>query len=133
MNGLLLDTHAFVWYLAFPEKLSQPSSDAIGKTLKQGSSLYISSITIVEIIYLVEKGKIPEEGLELLLQKIKEVKSAIKVLPIDLNVAEKVRNIPREQIPDMPDRIIAAVASNFNMPLITKDKRIINADIITIW
>ncbi|MCF8026407.1 MAG: PIN domain-containing protein, partial [Desulfobacteraceae bacterium] len=56
-----------------------------------------------------------------------------QVLPVDLYVASELRNIPREQIPDMPDRIIAAVAQYFNLPLITKDDRIIKADINTIW
>ena len=133
MNGVLLDTHALIWYLAHPERLSSMSSDAIDDTLKKGGCLFVSAITIVEIIYLVEKEKIPEKGFEALMESINEPDAELQVLPVDLYVASELRNIPREQIPDMPDRIIAAVAQYFNLPLITKDDRIIKADINTIW
>lgn len=77
MNGVLVDTHALIWYLAHPERLSSTSSDAID-----------------------------------------DPDAEPQVLPVDLYVASELRNIPREQIPDMPDRIIAAVAQYFNLPLI---------------
>lgn len=133
MNGVLLDTHALIWYLAHPERLPSMSSDAIDDTLKKGGCLFVSAITIVEIIYLVEKEKIPEKGLEALMESINEPDAELQVLPVDLYVASELRDIPREQIPDMPDRIIAAVAQYFNLPLITKDDRIIKAGINTIW
>lgn len=133
MNGVLLDTHALIWYLANPERLSVLASEEIDNTVKTGGSLFVSVISIVEIIYLVEKGKIPEEGLKELMENIKKPDAELKILPVDLYVADELQNISREQVTDMPDRIIAATSRYCNMSLITKDNRIIHSDIKTIW
>jgi PIN domain nuclease of toxin-antitoxin system len=133
MNGVLLDTHVLIWYLAEPEKLSFTSSNTIDDTVKNGETLFVSAITIIEIIYLVEKNKIPEKGLEALIQNVTAPDAEIQVLPLDLHAADELRNIPRDQVPDMPDRIIAATAKHHGLPLITKDNRIKQAAIETIW
>jgi len=44
------------------------------------------------------------------------------------------QKIPRETVPKMCDRIIAATALYLGLPLVTKDHRIRNLDVIqTIW
>lgn len=127
MDGVFLDTHVLIWYLSSPDSLTPKEMHAIDSAVQKGNCLYISSITIVEIIYLVEKGKIPEEALEMLLQATKDTFSELRILPIDLHVATELRNVPREKVPDMPDRLIAASAQCYNMPLITRDQKIRNA------
>ena len=42
-------------------------------------------------------------------------------------------NIPREDIPDMPDRIIAATALHLGVPLISRDSKIKLSKVKTIW
>ena len=37
--------------------------------------------------------------------------------PLDYNVASALRSIPRDIVPDMPDRIIAATALHLGLPL----------------
>jgi len=118
---------------AHPENLSLKAVAAIENALENNNKLYISVITIIEIIYLVEKRKIPGKGLEMLMRNIRTPASELHVLPIDTHVAEELGSIPREKIPDMPDRIIAAVAQHFNLPLITKDGKITQAGIKVIW
>lgn len=49
---------------------------------------------------------------------------AYSVLPIDAKLALSVRDVDRGLVPDMPDRIIAAVALATGLPLITKDRKI---------
>jgi len=41
--------------------------------------------------------------------------------------------VPRDLVPEMPDRIIAATALRLDLPLITRDGRIASAGIKTIW
>lgn len=55
MYGVFIDTHALIWYLSHPEFLSSQELEAIESVIQNGQKLCISSITIVEIIYLVEK------------------------------------------------------------------------------
>jgi predicted nucleic acid-binding protein len=42
-------------------------------------------------------------------------------------------DIPREVVPDMPDRIIATTAKLLDVPLVTRDQRIRKADLVAIW
>ena len=41
--------------------------------------------------------------------------------------------VERAQIPEMPDRIIAATALYMDVPLITRDRRIRSSDVETLW
>jgi predicted nucleic acid-binding protein len=59
--------------------------------------------------------------------------SALVLVPLDEAVARAVGQIPRDKVPDMPDRIIAATALHLNLPLITRDRQIQTAKIPTIW
>ena len=54
-------------------------------------------------------------------------------IPFDRNIALTLRQVDRSQIPDLPDRIIAATALNLNVPVISRDRRIQLSSIDTIW
>lgn len=124
MDGVLLDTHALIWYLSRPELLFSQELDAIETALQRDQILCISSITIVEIIYLVEKNKIPQEAYEKLMHAVHDPITNLYVLPVDQHVASELKNISRDKIPDMPDRLIVATAQYFGMSLITHDHKI---------
>jgi predicted nucleic acid-binding protein len=78
----------------------------------------------VELVYLGDKGRVPAAAAE----RVDEV-----LAPLDRRVAEATRRIRREEVPDMPDRIIAATALALDLPLVTRDGKIRAADIQTIW
>jgi hypothetical protein len=48
----------------------------------------------------------------------------VRVKPLDTLTSLSIRAIPRDQVPDMPDRIIAATALAHDLPLVTRDHRI---------
>lgn len=54
-------------------------------------------------------------------------------IPFDRNIAVTLRQVDRSQIPDLPDRIIAATALYLNAPVISRDRRIQLSSIDTIW
>ncbi|MEG3845269.1 PIN domain-containing protein [Microcoleus sp. herbarium14] len=54
-------------------------------------------------------------------------------IPFDRNIALTLRQVDRSQIPDLPDRIIAASALYLNVPVISRDRRIQLSNIDTIW
>jgi predicted nucleic acid-binding protein len=45
-------------------------------------------------------------------------------ISFDRNIALTLRQVDRSQIPDLPDRIIAATALYLNVPVISRDRRI---------
>ncbi|MFP4101588.1 hypothetical protein [Coleofasciculus sp.] len=56
MSSVIADTHAIIWYLFDQNKLSKMAFDTLDQSIHQGGQIYISSISLIEIIYLVEKG-----------------------------------------------------------------------------
>jgi PIN domain len=63
MNDILADTHAILWYLFDPTRLSAAALQALTDAEKSGGRIFISAITLVEVRYLVEKGETPDHGL----------------------------------------------------------------------
>jgi predicted nucleic acid-binding protein len=45
-------------------------------------------------------------------------------------VADAVQRIPRDTVPEMPDRIIAATAAHLNAELATRDRKLHSAGIL---
>jgi predicted nucleic acid-binding protein len=43
------------------------------------------------------------------------------------------RRVSRNEVPDMPDRIVAATAVYFDVPVISRDRRIRAANLKTVW
>ena len=50
------DTHTVLWYLANSPELSNPARTTIEEFLLEGRHVYISVISVIETIYLVERG-----------------------------------------------------------------------------
>ena len=114
-------------------RLSKPAGSAIDNAEANGF-IYVSAITIVELIYLIEKGRIPKVVLDLLQDALDDSTTAFRLFEINREVADEVEKIPRPIVPEMPDRIIAATALHLNLPLVTKDHKIQTLqNIKTIW
>jgi PIN domain nuclease of toxin-antitoxin system len=133
MAALVADTHAVLWYIFSDPRLSAFAAGAMDAATAEGDPIYVPSICLVEATYLVEKGRVPPVALERLTSALHNPQAGFRSAPLDLDVAFHVRNIPRELVPDMPDRIISATALALKLPLVTRDGKIRAANIQTIW
>ncbi len=70
MSALVADTHAVIWYLREPSRLSPAALQAMHQTAQNGEPIFVSAISIVEVVYLVDKGRIPQEALDRLIEGI---------------------------------------------------------------
>jgi PIN domain nuclease of toxin-antitoxin system len=129
----VLDTHAAIWYLLEAKNLSDTVYALIDSAAASGAPTYISAISLVEIVYLVERRRIAADAYERFADELSRDNPAFRVVPLDSDVVEQLKNIPRAIVPDMPDRIIAATALHLGLPLVTRDRRLQQAGITTIW
>ncbi len=100
--------------------------------VEEGDPIFVSAISVVEVTYLVEKRRVPPEALERLIAALNDSASGFKVAPLDLRVAVALAIIPRETVPDLPDRVVAATALALRCPLVTRDAQIRAANLDTI-
>jgi PIN domain nuclease of toxin-antitoxin system len=133
MTSVVADTHAILWHLLRDARLSAPARQAMRGAVDSGNPIFIASISVVEVTYLVEKGRIPAEALQLLRQALRDFVSGLALVPLDRDIADAIQQIPRDQVPDLPDRVIAATALVLNLPLVSRDRRIQSSIVETIW
>ena len=131
---VVVDTHAIVWYFAQAQKISLAAFRAIDDALLAGEPVYISAISLIELRYLAEHGRVPQQAISDLIDASEDEDRTLIIVPVDTKVAQSLAAIPRQEIPDMPDRIIAATAAMLDLPLVTADEKIRKSrSLRTIW
>jgi PIN domain nuclease of toxin-antitoxin system len=131
--GVIADTHAVIWYLLDSPRLSTSAQAQFETCRTEGIRVGVSSISIVEIVYLVDKDRIPAETIPLLEEGLEQQPALLEIVPLTQSIALAVRQVPRAQVPDLPDRVIAATAPHLDVPLISRDRKIKLPDLKTIW
>ncbi|MBE9187599.1 type II toxin-antitoxin system VapC family toxin [Microcoleus sp. LEGE 07076] len=134
MPSVVADTHTLIWYIFELPRLSPAALTALEQAVNEGNFIYFSAITIVEISYLIERGRVAGEVLTRVLNAADDPNVGILLAPLDRNISATIQQIDRATVPDMPDRIIAATALSLSLPLVTRDAKIQALTTIqTIW
>ncbi|WP_263419966.1 MULTISPECIES: type II toxin-antitoxin system VapC family toxin [unclassified Tolypothrix] len=58
MLRAVADTHTVIWYIFGDSRLSTTAKDMIEQIVSDGDQIAFASITLAEIVYLSEKGRI---------------------------------------------------------------------------
>ena len=59
MIGAVADTHAVIWYLLDSPRLSKRATAEFERCRTAALTVGVSSMRVIEIVYLVEKGRSP--------------------------------------------------------------------------
>lgn len=133
MIAAIADTHAVLWYSFRHPRLSVGAKAFIEAAIQRREQIGVSSISLVEMVYLIEKNRIPPESLTAVAQEFALASSPFVEIPIDLPITRALTRVDVTQVPDMPDRIIAATALHLNVPVISRDGKIRLSSVPTIW
>ena len=133
MITAIADTHAAIWYLFSDPHLGRVASAFIDAAIVNGDHIGVSAISLAEMVYLIEKGRIPSNALNDLCAAFADPDSVFQHVPLDDKVAMKMTEVPRDDVPDLPDRIIAATGLLRGIPVLSRDSRIRSSKIRTIW
>ena len=99
MNDILADTHAVLWSLFDPAKLSATALQALTDTQSAGGRILVSTITLIEVKYLVEKRKIVPAMLAGLWATITDPNEPLATVPLTEDVARALDKIPAVLFP----------------------------------
>jgi len=127
------DTHTALWYLLKSPRLSIAARKFIDNTALRGQSIGVSPISLAEIVYLVEKNRLTRSAYEDLKDALATTEYVLEEGPFHAGVVDAMRSVPREEIPDLPDRVVAATAVFLGVPVLSRDGRIRSSRVETIW
>jgi PIN domain nuclease of toxin-antitoxin system len=133
MPAAVTDTHALIWYLQDDPRLCPAAAQYFQSCEEDGQRIRVPCICIVELIYLGEKGRIPADILNRLIEELVAPDTVLEIVGMDLPLVLKMRSVPRSDVADMPDRLIAATALHLDLPLISRDAKIRVAGLKTVW
>ena len=102
MLRAVADTHAVIWYIFADPRLSATVRTTIEQIAIEGNQIGFSSITLAEIVYLSERGRINADTLDRLLAAVDSEDALLVEIPFDRNIALTLRQVDRSQIPDLP-------------------------------
>lgn len=120
---IVLDTHAWIWWIANPERLSRPARERIDQAADE-HQVHVSSISTWEVAMLVKKGR-----LELSMDVEEWVARSealpfLRFVPMDNRIAVLSNQLADGLHEDPADRIITATTLVLEATLITRDQRL---------
>jgi PIN domain nuclease of toxin-antitoxin system len=126
---IVADTHAWLWWLTEREVLSSRALEALNNDV-----VAISPVTFVEVATLARKQRITlHKPIVEWLQDSLE-RSSTQVVELTLSIGALAGSLETELVRDPADRVIIATALHAQVPLVTKDHKIIAAGVVaTIW
>jgi PIN domain nuclease of toxin-antitoxin system len=127
------DTHAALWHLFDDARLSASARDFIDTAAAQHRKIALSTISLAEVVYLIEKNRLPASAYDDLRKALVNPNHVLQESPFTAEVVEAMRQVLRDAVPDMPDRILAATAVCLGVPVISRDGRIRASTVQTIW
>lgn len=129
---ILIDTHIVLWLALEPERISKRVRAVIDEARGNGAGLAISAVTLVEIATLFGKRRFHlAVSLESFLD---ELERRFVVLPINARTCARMLSLPVGYPKDPADRVIGATALVEGMGLVTADREIRRAKVVsTIW
>jgi PIN domain nuclease of toxin-antitoxin system len=133
MIAAVADTHTALWYLFDDAKLSAVAGAMIGEAATERRKIAISTISLAEVVYLIEKNRLPAAAYKELLEALIDPEHVFTEAVLDAAIVQAMRQVSRAEVPDMPDRIVAATAVRFGVPVISRDRRIRAASLKTVW
>ena len=117
--NVLLDTHIWIWHLIGARELSAGYKAIIQD---ESNEIYLSPISVWETHLLIERKRLPVS-----MKAPEWVAAALEAMQIrdaglSFAIARRARELDLH--PDPADRFIAATALEFNLALLTADKRL---------
>jgi PIN domain nuclease of toxin-antitoxin system len=128
------DTHAAIWYVFADPRLSAAAKNFIDQAAADRRTTEISPISLAEVVYLVEKkNRLPASAFDDLRSALDNLNHVFKEAPLTRDVVESMQQVSRQDVPDMPDRIVAATALYLGVPVISRDGKIRASNVQTVW
>lgn len=121
---IVLDTHAWIWFINSPDELGKRAALAIEKARREGAGLHISCISTWELHMLADKGRLSLAiAPEVWVARCERL-SFVRFHPVNNSIARLAVSACGTMHADPADRIIVATALYLGASIVTRDERI---------
>ena len=128
---ILLDTHALVWTVAEPSRLSRPALAAIRRARTE-DGVAVAAITLLELALLIDRGRVQGSGT--VEASVRLLIEGVTIKALTPQIAALATEFPDDYPRDPADRLIGATARAEGMALVTRDQKIRESSLLkTIW
>ena len=126
---ILLDTHAFLWFVMDSPKISKRATSLIESTENE---VYLSVASVWEMAIKVSIGqlRIDESFEDFIMPELKS--NQFSLLNIEVRHLGKIVNLPFHHR-DPFDRLLAAQSLTMNMPILSRDTAFDLYDVERLW
>lgn len=127
---ILLDTHAWIWWVSGSRRLSKRAKAAIDDASRVG----VSAITCFEVAQLAARGRLVlDRDVELWLEQSLAL-PGFELVPLTPRIATRACALGPDFHKDSHDRMIVATALALDASLVTADQEIHAAGLVTtVW
>lgn len=127
---ILLDTHAWIWWMEQPERLSQTALRA----METEDRLGVSPVSCWELAMLASKARVQLDRATGAWVQAALSQDGIEEVALTAQIAVAAGDLPRSFHGDPADRLIAATAIAHGVALVMADRRLLdNPDLYTLW
>ena len=121
---IVLDTHAWIWFINSPDELGEQAAAAIGEARESGEGLHVSCISTWEIHMLAAKGRLSLDiAPEVWVARCEKL-SFLRFHAINNIIARMSVNDCANMHTDPADRMIVATALYLGATIVTRDSKI---------
>jgi len=126
----VVDTHALFWYLVDSRRLGATARNLMDEAAAGHGTLVVPSIVVAELYYLNAKLGRPLD----FPSELQRLLSAGQFRFVEFQATDVLQFDALSAIPEMHDRMVAAVALSLGIPCLTSDSQIANCDAVeTVW
>jgi PIN domain nuclease of toxin-antitoxin system len=130
---IVLDTHAWIWWVSSPAFLSETAKGIIDGAVAE-KNIFISAISTWEVAILVSRDRLKLTMSASDWVAASEALPFLNFVPVSNSIALKSVELPGVLHNDPADRIIIATAVSMGAILVTKDEKIRNyPHVKTVW
>ena len=128
MSGLLLDTHAFVWWATASPELPSAAVEQIAE-----ANVHVSVVSLWELV-LKESTKHPMVGTDDAYRWFSEAMGVSEFILVSIEPHQigDVQHLPMHHR-DPFDRLLIAQAADLRLQLLSRDRQLSDYDIEVIW
>lgn len=132
MKQYVTDTQCLLWYLTADRRLPRAIPSVYDAMEDGHAQIFVPSMVLVETLFLFQRECVTEKIVSQLMELSEEQDATLCVLPMDMSVVRTVRDFGPAVVKELADRVIAATARAFDLPLLTVDEEIIRSGLVKV-